>query len=109
MIEIAIQEGWQNGFATEIYITNKMPDVRSFLQPDGNWVAVPVEEQMRRDGVKPTCRLPMEMGRELLEALMRHYHGADDARMLRKDYDAERARVDKILDALVEGQLRAQS
>lgn len=42
-----------------------------------------------------------EMARTLLAALLRHYNGADDARMLRKDYDAERARVDKLLDALV--------
>jgi hypothetical protein len=42
-----------------------------------------------------------EQGRALLAALLRHYNGADDARMLRKDYDAERARVDRLIGALL--------
>jgi hypothetical protein len=42
-----------------------------------------------------------DMARSLLAALLRHYNGADDARMLRKDYDAERARVDRLIGALL--------
>lgn len=41
-----------------------------------------------------------DMGRALLAALLRHYNGADDARMLRKDYDAERARVDRLTETV---------
>ena len=43
---------------------------------------------------EPTFRLPSEAGRALLDALMRHYNGAEDTRSLRRDYDAERKRVD---------------
>lgn len=41
-----------------------------------------------------------DMARALLAALLRHYNGADDARMLRKDYDAERARVDRLTETV---------
>jgi len=44
---------------------------------------------------EPTFRLPAEAGRALLEALVRHYNGAEDTRALRRDYDAERKRVDE--------------
>jgi hypothetical protein len=40
--------------------------------------------------------------RALYEALAEHYgHGANDVRSLRRDHDAERARVDKLTDALI--------
>jgi len=45
--------------------------------------------------LEPTFRLPAEAGRALLDALMRHYNGAEDTRALRRDYDAERRRVDE--------------
>lgn len=102
MIEIRVVEEWRTGFHTDIYVTNKIGTTRQFLQPDGNWIAVEVSELAVRDDVKPTCRLPMELGKELLQELMNHYHGADDARMLRKDYDAERMRVDKMINALID-------
>lgn len=44
---------------------------------------------------KPTLVLPVETGRVLLEALTRHYQGAEDTRALRRDYDDERRRVDE--------------
>lgn len=45
--------------------------------------------------LEPTFRLPAEAGRALLDALTRHYNGAEDTRSLRRDYDAERKRVDE--------------
>lgn len=44
---------------------------------------------------KPTLVLPVETGRVLLDALTLHYQGAEDTRALRRDYDAERRRVDE--------------
>lgn len=46
-------------------------------------------------------RLSDEFARSLLTALMAHYHGGEDTRSLRRDYDAERKRVDKMIDALI--------
>lgn len=63
---------------------------------------VPVDPMTATDGVTaPTFRLCDDMARALLEELTRHYHGADDSRALRRDYDAERGRVDKLTDALI--------
>lgn len=36
----------------------------------------------------------------LLDALARHFGGTGDSRQLRKDYDAERGRVDKLIATL---------
>jgi hypothetical protein len=52
--------------------------------------------------LEPNLALDDITGRALLDALMRHYHGAEDTRALRRDYDAERARVDKLTDAIAD-------
>lgn len=49
----------------------------------------------------PTLVLTDEVARSLLDALTRHYQGAEDTRALRRDYDAERGRVDRLIDAVV--------
>lgn len=46
--------------------------------------------------------IPDDEARALYEALAEHYgHGTNDTRDLRRDHDAERARVDKLTDALI--------
>lgn len=45
----------------------------------------------------PTIRLGNEEARALLDALTRYFHGADDTRALRRDYDSERERVDTLI------------
>jgi hypothetical protein len=52
--------------------------------------------------VEPTMTLQDDIARALHEELTRHYHGADDSRALRRDYDAERARVDKLTGAIID-------
>lgn len=49
----------------------------------------------------PTLRLDDTMARALYEALAAHYSGADDVRALRRDYDAERVRVDQLTASLI--------
>lgn len=44
-----------------------------------------------------TLHIPEEIGPALLDALSSHYGGATDVRSLRRDYDAERARVDRMI------------
>lgn len=46
--------------------------------------------------------LPEDMARELLDALLRHFGGSAETQTLRKDYDAERRRVDKLIDVLID-------
>jgi hypothetical protein len=50
--------------------------------------------------VQPTFTLTDGEARALLEALIRHYHGAEDTRALRRDYDGERARVNQLIGHL---------
>ncbi len=59
-------------------------------------------EEIPPDGLigQPTFRLSDEHARALLETLTRHYQGAEDTRALRRDYDAERGRVDGLIGHL---------
>ena len=45
--------------------------------------------------------------RALLQALVEHFQGAEDTRALRRDYDHEKQRVDRLVDALIESNRRA--
>jgi hypothetical protein len=68
------------------------------LGPDGarNWESV-----VPGASTPPTFHLGDEEATALLAALASHYQGVDDQRALRKDYDHERGRVDKLTDALI--------
>lgn len=52
--------------------------------------------------VEPTLQLGDDEARALLEALTSHYSGVEDTRALRRDYDAERKRVDTLTAALAD-------
>ena len=51
----------------------------------------------------PGLRIPDDVAKALLDALLDHYRGGHDARELRKDYDSERARVDIFIKHLTAG------
>ena len=53
------------------------------------------------DPVEPSFTLDIEAARALLDALSHRFDGAEDTRALRRDYDAERKRTDKLTDALI--------
>ena len=74
-----------------------MEDSRTFRWDSiGTAIAAP-------DGVyEPSFTLPFDTGRALLEALTRHYNGAEDTRALRRDYDAERKRVDTAVEVIAD-------
>jgi hypothetical protein len=48
-------------------------------------------------GTTPTITLSNDAGRALLEALLRHYQGAEDMHTVRADLLHERERVDKLI------------
>ncbi len=62
------------------------------------WEDLP--DEPTRD-LAPTLQIGDSEARALLEALARHYGGADDVRALRRDYDAERKRVDTLSASLI--------
>lgn len=49
----------------------------------------------------PTLSLTNDVARALMDELVRYYHGSSDTLALRRDYDHERGRVDKMLGALL--------
>ena len=50
--------------------------------------------------VEPTMMLRLDEAQALLDSLTRFFHGAEDTRALRKDYEAERGRVDQLVGTL---------
>jgi hypothetical protein len=63
--------------------------------------AVSWDEHEPATVVTPTLQLDDDAARALLDALAAHFHGTEDTRALRKDYDAERARCDTLMGALL--------
>lgn len=63
----------------------------------------PMEEAHANVERPPTLRLTSDMARALLDALVEHYGGHSNLLALRRDYDAERARVDKMIGHLIGG------
>jgi uncharacterized protein (DUF1501 family) len=59
-------------------------------------VMTEVEEPAAESPSLPLA-LPEAAARAIYEALARHFGGAPDMHTLRKDYDAERARVDRFI------------
>lgn len=51
---------------------------------------------------RPSLELDDEMALALLNALAAYFGGTSDVLTLRRDYDAERKRVDRMIEALVE-------
>ncbi|MCW2904125.1 MAG: hypothetical protein JWO67_6390 [Streptosporangiaceae bacterium] len=92
------------GFGVGIAIINHtgsagagLPALLMRLAEDGHeeWVEVHPAEH-----IPPTLTVPDDVGRALLDSLVRHYHGAEDTRALRKDYDDERSRNDRLTGTL---------
>lgn len=58
-------------------------------------------QTVQHNEIPPKLLLDESLARALLDALTKHFHGASDVRQLRKDYDAERARVDVLMSAMM--------
>ena len=52
--------------------------------------------------LEPTMMLREDEARSLLDALSRHFQGAEDTRALRRDYDREWARADALMRTLAD-------
>lgn len=53
----------------------------------------------------PSLRLPEDIARALFEALARHFGGHPETVSLRKDYESERARVDRLQQAIIDANM----
>lgn len=50
---------------------------------------------------EPSLTMPEPMARALLDGLAAHFGGTGELLTLRRDYEAERKRVDQMIDALI--------
>lgn len=106
MIRVYTQDNFA-GMSIDIAIIRDIPGDafsaphRMILRFEQDEAAGPVErwDPVEQPGVRidPTMRIGDEEARALLDALTRHFHGAEDTRALRRDYDAERKRVDGLI------------
>jgi hypothetical protein len=69
------------------------------VHTSSDWEPVP-----QSTDVAPTVFLRDDEARALLAKLQEHFHGGDDTRQLRADYNDERARVDRLI-GIVDGVL----
>lgn len=78
-------------------LPNQMREYVTGVDPAMGLVRQIVEEAAE----PPMLNLPIEIARVLLDGLLKHFGGTSEGRQLRTDYDAERARVDKLTGALI--------
>lgn len=78
--------------------------LRQHVSGEGDQQYLTSEWQRLEDSFNPgpgTLRLQHDVAAALLRALTTHFQGGvDDLAMLRKDYTAERDRVDKLIDVV---------
>jgi hypothetical protein len=105
MIQVYIGESYLHD-SLDVYVIRKTDgDPRYILRMrDGqrHWEVLPDGAAVTNERDEPTIELPMDVGHALLEALTRHYNGAEDTRALRRDYDAERKRVDQHAEVIAD-------
>ena len=89
------------GFTVRIALVIEQENEQPMLIRLGDGLIGAVEAIEPGTILEPTLTLPADHARALLDGLTRHYRGAEDTRALRRDYDAERARVDKLTGALI--------
>lgn len=70
----------------------------SFIERPSGWDREREQLDPAIEYPAPSFVLSESMARALMEALVRHFGGVSETQTLRKDYEAERARVDKFID-----------
>lgn len=100
MIQVHVQQHIVSD-CLDVFVVRRADGMRAVLhmREDSTrfeWTDIgPPDAPISDSVLEPTFVLPFDSGRALLEALTRHYNGAEDTRALRRDYDAERKRVDE--------------
>ncbi|WP_042400070.1 hypothetical protein [Streptacidiphilus carbonis] len=99
MINVHVTDG-PFGDGVRVFILNEGPGGRYLHRPGGQPSMQEITEGSA--DVEPSITLGGEEARALLDSLMRYYHGAEDSRALRRDYEAERKRVDTQADVIAD-------
>lgn len=100
---------WRAGVLHEDPVTRNVIFVLGVAEPDGRGHSVVTEIGTDSVGLTrvdegarmPSLRIPTDAARALYDALAQHFGGTSNSKQLRADYDAERARVDKLTAAVL--------
>jgi len=105
--------GWVAGVVYDSPFNRSLAVVLGQRTPDGTRAVVgitgggPEVEFVPEAATAPTLSIPVDAARALYDALAQHFGNTSDARQLRRDYDAERGRVDKLIGHLIDrGEVR---
>lgn len=100
--------GWVAGVGEEYVFTRSLALHLGQRTPDGARVVTSIgaagveTEFVPEASVAPSLSIPADAARALYDALAAHFGNTSDARQLRRDYDAERGRVDKMIGHLID-------
>lgn len=101
--EAWVSEDWARGDALKIAVRKQRQDGRREVLLWDDVTAKMLDDSTALPD-NAFLRIPTDVARALYEALSRHFGGnVVDATTLRKDYDAERARVDLFIKHLTAG------
>lgn len=109
MIRAHLSTSWPAGIGLNISIVDHDGDgpiapARRILhyQGDGGRLVQRWDPIDEAESVEATLHLEHYAAIALMQALNTHFDGVDDQRTQRTDYVAERARVDKLTDAIID-------
>lgn len=110
-VQVRIAEDWQRGGIALMWM--RRTEQGTTVWNPGTGIQQYVEHGYPATALEPVepLHLSDDDARALLAALIRHYDGGEDTRSLRRDYDAERKRVDLLISALlpVSGSTRGEA
>lgn len=84
----------------KIHMRDRRIDGAIYAVDFGDVVVSAITDATSEPSSEP-LRLDEDAARAMYEALARHFGGAPDMAVIRRDYDHEKSRVDKMLDALI--------
>lgn len=101
MIRVRVADAFAFAGGVAVQVIQDEPDGRRILRMAANSASYHWERVADGVAIEPSMVLDDEIGRPLLDALLRHYQGASDMHTVRADLLHERGRVDKLTDAVI--------
>lgn len=97
--QVHIEREWMRDGIKMLWYRSSFGQQTVVWNPSSGVRAVVSDDTATDQTIEPLV-LTDEDARALLTALLHYYDGGEDTRTLRKDYDAERARVDRLIDTI---------
>lgn len=98
-----IEDRWQND-TLAVHLIDRFGGGYRLLGKGGDTVAVVTDPSaVAREPSEPALLIPAEASHALLASLARHLGAVEHPEQLRRDYEAERGRVDRFIAHLTTG------